>query len=237
MERPGASVESFLAASGVAIDLPVASPASRALAAAVDQLLLFALSLLLLVVGGGVAVLLPEGDARLWLMVGGLLLLFLVRGGYFVAFELAWHGQTPGKRLFGLRVVTVDGGVPGFWPVTIRNLVRAVDALPGSYGFGVVAALLSARGQRLGDLAAGTVVVREPPAREPWHPPEGFDGELARLLEDWFRRAPLLLPERREALAAELVMLVEARRPGTFAPPPTEKHAAALYWRFHPEAG
>lgn len=233
---PGSARDSFLAASGVSIDLPLASPMSRAYAQVLDQLILLALTVVVGLVGVVAAVSAEGNEPRIGIAAVGLVLIFLLRSGYFVYFELVWQGQSPGKRAVGLRVVTDDGGELGFWHATVRNLVRPIDALPGSYGFGVVTALLNPRGKRLGDFAAGTVVVREVPPSDPWVAPEGFDGELARLLEDWFRRAPLLLPERREALAAELVALVEERRPGTFEAVPSANVAAELYWRFHPEA-
>jgi hypothetical protein len=84
---------------------------------------------------------------------------FLVNWAYFVAFEAAWGGQTPGKRALGLRVESLDGLRPRFWQVAVRNLLRVVDALPWGYGLGLAAVFLSRRGQRLGDTVAGTVVV------------------------------------------------------------------------------
>lgn len=85
---------------------------------------------------------------------------FLVNFGYDVAFETLASGRTPGKRWTGLRVVRADGGPVTFSTSAVRNLMRLVDGL-FAYAVGVVAILVSARNQRLGDLAAGTVVVRE----------------------------------------------------------------------------
>ncbi len=93
----------------------------------------------------------------------GLLLLafFFMEWGYGSLFEGLWNGQTPGKRLLGLRVVREDGHAIGFNEAVVRNLLRAADALPLFYGVGVVAMALTARMQRLGDVAAGTMVVHE----------------------------------------------------------------------------
>lgn len=94
-------------------------------------------------------------------IIAGFLLLF----GYHILFETIWNGQTPGKRVFGIRVVK-DGGRPvDFFSVATRNLVRIADFLPASYGFGAGAIFLSPQYKRLGDMAAGTVVIRERQAK------------------------------------------------------------------------
>jgi uncharacterized RDD family membrane protein YckC len=86
--------------------------------------------------------------------------LFVVQFGYWVAFEVWGGGRTPGKRLTGLRVVRTTGGPVGFTQSAVRNLVRLIDALPGVYLVGLVSIFVTGTNQRLGDLAAGTVVVR-----------------------------------------------------------------------------
>lgn len=90
------------------------------------------------------------------------LLTFLIAWSYFVLLEWLWQGQTVGKRMFGLRVIRDDGAPAGFMAVLIRNLLRVVDFLPALYGLGLVMVIASSRSQRLGDLAAGTYVVRAP---------------------------------------------------------------------------
>ncbi|HEY3416562.1 MAG TPA: RDD family protein [Armatimonadota bacterium] len=106
-----------------------------------------------------------EEMVKSYLLALAILVFFLVMWGYHVLFEALWNGQTPGKRWLGLRVIK-DGGYPvDFRAAVIRNLVRAVDilpALPGlpSYGLAFVAVLASAHYKRLGDMAAGTLVVR-----------------------------------------------------------------------------
>src|SRR5947209_2667796 len=76
-------------------------------------------------------------------------------------FEILWSGQTPGKRLVGLRVIGENGYPIRPVDAVIRNLVRGVDWLPGIYGVGVLTMLLNTRAKRLGDFASGTIVVRE----------------------------------------------------------------------------
>ena len=80
---------------------------------------------------------------------------------YFMFFETLLSGRTLGKRLTGLRVVSASGALVGWRESLLRNLLRTVDALPTGYFVGLVAMIASPRGQRLGDLAAGTLVIRE----------------------------------------------------------------------------
>jgi uncharacterized RDD family membrane protein YckC len=90
-----------------------------------------------------------------------LLALFLFVWGYHLYFEAFRGGQSPGKRMFKIRVVA-EGGYPVTLPrAAVRNLLRVVDILPPLYGIAGVCMFLDPRGRRLGDLAAGTVVVRE----------------------------------------------------------------------------
>ncbi|HEY7676714.1 MAG TPA: RDD family protein [Candidatus Methylomirabilis sp.] len=101
--------------------------------------------------------------AGLWILGGILLLLFLVQWGYFTLFEAMWAGQTPGKRMLKIRVVREDGRPIGFSEAAIRNLLRVVlDAQPfNMYAVAFVTGMLNPRFKRLGDYAAGTLVIRE----------------------------------------------------------------------------
>jgi len=91
--------------------------------------------------------------------------LFLIFAGYFIVFEWIWNGQTPGKRLLKLRVIREDGRPLTLWEAITRNLLRICDAVPGFilpvYSVGLIVIFLSSRDQRVGDIFAGTVVVRE----------------------------------------------------------------------------
>jgi uncharacterized RDD family membrane protein YckC len=112
----------------------------------------------------GILVALDETELS-WM--GGLLLAlyallnFSLIWGYFFAFELLWNGQTPGKRVAKVRVVRLDGNPAGFTESAVRNLVRIIDFLPAGYGVGLVTMFFNRQARRLGDLAAGTLVVKD----------------------------------------------------------------------------
>ena len=92
---------------------------------------------------------------------------FVISIGYGIFFEWSWRGQTVGKRLLRLRVVDVEGMRLQFNQIVVRNLLRFVDALPAFYFVGGLACWLNPRCQRLGDIAANTVVIRNPCVAEP----------------------------------------------------------------------
>lgn len=89
------------------------------------------------------------------------LLNFILLWGYFIFFEMIWRGQTPGKRVAGIRVVRMDGNSISFLDNVIRNLIRIIDFLPFGYGVGLIVMFCNRHARRLGDFAAGTLVVRE----------------------------------------------------------------------------
>src|SRR5260370_29533966 len=88
-----------------------------------------------------------------------LLWFFALSWGYFLVFEWLWHGQTPGKRLLGIRVIQWQGTSVTFYQSAVRNILRAVDSLPLFYPLGFCVAACNRENRRLGDLAAGTLVV------------------------------------------------------------------------------
>jgi hypothetical protein len=92
---------------------------------------------------------------------------FLLLWGYFALFEAFWHGQTPGKRVMKLRVIKDSGRQITFFESLARNLLRFVDYLPGFYLTGVITMLCNRRNKRLGDFAAGTIVVHERADEQP----------------------------------------------------------------------
>ena len=96
-----------------------------------------------------------------WIIALIVLLSFLLLWGYYVIFELIWNGQTLGKRLAGIRTVQQNGYPIGFAQSAIRNIVRIADFLPSLYGLGVLIMFIDKRSRRLGDFAAGTIVVHE----------------------------------------------------------------------------
>lgn len=147
---------------GVAFTVRLASPVLRAAAFLIDWA---AVTVAWSVIAGVLNVLqvFSEDLAGLVVTVG----YFLFSQGYGIATEWLWRGQTMGKRLLRLRVVDARGLRLSFAQVVLRNLLRFVDALPVFYLVGGLAALLNRRAQRLGDLAADTLVVWEPAEPQP----------------------------------------------------------------------
>jgi hypothetical protein len=97
-----------------------------------------------------------------------IVLLFLTFSGYFAFFEWIWSGQTPGKRWLKLRVIREDGRPITFWEASVRNLLRSFDMMPAPfYSIGLISVFSTTRDQRVGDMVAGTVVVREREAEAP----------------------------------------------------------------------
>lgn len=139
---------------GLDLELTLAGLGSRLIAALLDALLkglVFIAVIIVMAATGDPPVL------RAFLYVVVFFLLF----GYDVLFEVLSSGRTPGKRWTGLRVLRAGGLQIGFVASAIRNMVRVLDFLPGLYALGSVSILVSHRNQRLGDLAADTLVVRE----------------------------------------------------------------------------
>lgn len=146
------------------------------------------------------------------------MLTFLIAWSYFVLLEWLWQGQTIGKRWFGLRVIRDDGAPAGFVAVLIRNLLRVVDFLPGFYGLGLLTVIVTSRSQRLGDIAAGTYVVRAPrPQLDYWSlrtvTPLGagasirtraLPGEMQRLVREFVAREARLAPRDRARVAKQI---------------------------------
>lgn len=142
----------------------VAGIGSRFLAAIVDTLLLGIIQVALAFVMGfllaGVSDT-EQGSVESILLAIWALLSFVFLWGYYIFFELSWNGQSLGKRLVRLRVVREGGRPITFVSSAIRNLVRLIDFLPGFYGLGVLVMFIDKRARRLGDLAGGTLVVKE----------------------------------------------------------------------------
>ena len=147
---------------GVEFTRPLAGPFIRLLAWLVDFLILLG-ALLAFSSGAQVLRLISRDAAEALNLVG----FFVLPTAYGFVFEWYGRGRTIGKRLLRLRVVDAQGLKLTFGQVVLRNLLRAVDFLPAFYFLGGVSSVLSSRCQRLGDIAAGTVVVRQPKSEEP----------------------------------------------------------------------
>ena len=186
---------------GIELTLRLAGPVPRALAWMIDLLLrlgaLFVVAFALAVFGRiGEAVLLLVWFALEWLFPAWC--------------EVRFAGATPGKKAFGLAVVHDDGRPVGWSAALTRNLLRAVDFLPVFYGFGLAAMLANRDSKRLGDLAAGTVVVyRDRPERRlsmpeatPIPPPVALSVDEQRVIIEYAERSSSLTEERAIELAA-----------------------------------
>ncbi|MCP4007828.1 MAG: RDD family protein [bacterium] len=193
---------------GVELELRVAGPVVRAYAWLVDAFLRSALvsafSIMLGVLGA-------FGQ-------GILMVVFFVVWWFFpVFFEIYASGQTPGKKLMGLRVVQ-QNGTPVDWSGSIlRNFLRVVDFLPFLYLIGLVSMLIDRSFRRLGDLAAATLVVyastptarvQEVPEVIPVLPPVPLALDEQRAVIAFVERSPFLTPERSSELAGILVPLL-----------------------------
>lgn len=162
---------------GVDLDLTLAGLGSRFAARIIDELIKLAIIVALFAgmasLGASASVtpgLDADGsppDAVLVVVAVVVVIVFLVNFFYEVLFETLASGRTPGKRATGLRVVRLDGRPVGFTASAVRNLLRVIDSLPFAYVAGMVCILVSPRNQRLGDLAAGTLVAREMKAAGP----------------------------------------------------------------------
>ena len=147
----------------VSIDLPLAGSGSRFVAQAVDHLIWFAalILLFLLFLVFRPAIRAYSNVSGQWATAITIFVLFLLNWGYFTLFEAFNNGQTPGKRVARIRVIQRSGRGIGLFESMARNLVRYVDQIPFFYAVGVIVVFSTRQHQRLGDLAAGTLVVRE----------------------------------------------------------------------------
>ena len=195
----------------VVLDYEIAGLGSRAAAALIDILILGGTAMaagILLAIARSMGLSPGRLGGAVLLLVG-----FAAWYGYFTLFEGLRGGQTPGKRRMGLRVVADSGQPAGIGAAAIRNLLRPADFLPPPYLLGALLVALHPRAKRLGDLVAGTVVVRDRPQEEPQHhapappasiaAPELGDEEF-RLLGSFLARSGELSPETRTRLAEGL---------------------------------
>lgn len=198
---------------GVSIEVTLAGLGSRFGAAALDIMiqgaLLLAATLALGLAGSAVS-----GDLGMFLTGIGTLVVAGVVLGYYLVFEVLNGGRTPGKAAFGIRVASTDGTPLSLGAVTLRTLMRLIDFLPAAYAIGAISIAATARNQRLGDVVANTVVIRDrQPAQAaavtPAADPEGWDVatvsfQEVELVRRFVERRPELSPDARAQLAGEL---------------------------------
>jgi len=168
----------------VDLRFPVAGIGSRFVAVLVDHLIQLVPYVLIFIAalffpgssgGGAPAPVKPSAGMELgekWAIAIITLINFVWITGYFALFEAFWHGQTPGKRLMKLRVIKDSGRQITLFEALARNLLRIIDILPTAYAIGVITMLCNRKNKRLGDFAAGTLVVHELPVDD--RPAEAF---------------------------------------------------------------
>ncbi len=245
----------------VPLELELANPLARGAALAVDTA---AVALLAIPVAALLTTLSGTGPVRVLFGVelGAAERFFLLYAfafpllilAYHTLLEGLWGGQTLGKRLFRLRVIRTDGTVPDLAAAFIRNALRLVDYLPCTCGVGFTVMLLSAHFQRLGDYAAGTMVVAEGLSAPPTPAPEEellpeevqvltplavanlsrLSAEQVLALRYFLLRAPQLSEEQRQSLAAELahkvaIVLWDGAPPENL---PAEKLLREVVWLY-----
>ena len=160
----------------VSLAFALASIGNRFLAVAIDHFIQYVAIILIVLtfisIASGVNIF--SGDSGVgdifqemskWAVALLIIVIFALFTGYFVFFEWLWNGQTPGKKLLKLRVIREDGRPITLWEALARNLLRIFDAVPGFvvpvYSVGLITIFLNSRDQRVGDIFAGTVVIRE----------------------------------------------------------------------------
>ena len=226
----------------VSFDYQVAGLATRGIAQLVDLLILTFVLAAVYFAAIGVAAAGADTIGALVAIFGSFVVIF----GYHWTLEAFWSGQTVGKKIFRLRAVGDRGEPMTLMQAGIRNIVRIVDFLPYAYGVGLVVLFINGRGKRLGDLAAGTVVVKDSDYMPLWQVPGGrpmdppppplapagpasyapasqaemflrrLDPELRRFVALYARRRPELSPPLRAQLAGQVQAQLHATAPDVF---------------------
>jgi len=200
--------------------LPLAGPGTRSYAFIIDWHIRLLLALAWVLVGllirlfapGGRDTALSAGLIVLAVYVPAAAIYFL----YHPVLEVAMRGRTPGKRMAGARIVTREGATPGVGALLIRNLFRIIDSLPTLYVVGLVCCLLTEQRVRIGDLAAGTVLILDEgrAGKSLGHlgallARSGLNPEAIALVQDLLDRWRDLEPERRVSLARTVLARLE----------------------------
>jgi uncharacterized RDD family membrane protein YckC len=218
----------------VSFDYQIAGLGTRAIAQVLDLLIVGFILTAVYFVALAVSVV-DLGSALLVFAIGSFVVIF----GYFWLSESLWSGQTVGKKAFRLRAVGDRGEPLTFGQAGIRNIVRIVDFLPYAYGVGLIVLFANGKGKRLGDLAAGTIVVKDsdhvwlwqvPGAQVTAPPPAAYapasaaeltlrrlDPELRRFVTSYARRRPELSLQVRVQLATQVQSSLRNALPDVFA--------------------
>ena len=223
----------------IEVEFEPAGLGSRFCAMLIDTLLIvaivFVLILLMLMLGIGFDAFLPGAPdsyrVSQWLLAAvAAIVVFFLYDGYFILFEWLMGGQTPGKKAMKIRVMRDDGTPITANEVLVRNILRVVDFLPAGYALGAVVMFPSRLSKRLGNLAAGTIVVKEGQLDyrahaddRRWSVPAAVSAanpeltmEEQRLLTGFLQRRAELLPQARRELAERLAKPLHAKYGGQY---------------------
>jgi len=222
---------------GVELELTLAGLGSRVGAAAIDGVILAIATIVVLIAVVMIGSASVSADMFSLVIGFGALLVFVIIFGYYLLFETLNSGRTPGKSALGIRVIRADGTPLGFGAVAIRTLLRMVDSLPAFYATGIVSILATPHNQRVGDLAAGTVVIRdrasgslatsgligtEDLARLPRWDTSALNDEDVALLRRFAERRTALTEQSRSDLADVIADRLRAKVVGADAPDDNE---------------
>jgi uncharacterized RDD family membrane protein YckC len=200
---------------GIDVSLPVAGAGARAFAFLIDWVIRLILALAwysvaTVIYNGDLSLALPpETDARWFAAVAApaLAIYFL----YHYLLETLMRGRTPGKRMAGVSIISRDGSTPGVGALLTRNVFRLIDSLPLFYGIGLIAVMATHGHRRIGDLAAGTLLVYDTAAlsapgilANPT-PQARYDAVAGELVSELLERWPLLTSQARRQLAIQLL--------------------------------
>ena len=237
------------------LHLPLAGFGPRALAFFLDSLLvslaqvIVSILLILLATAIGLFAALTNNMSLLFVVIGlFFLVVLLIYPLYFIIFENIWHGQTPGKRTAGIRVVR-RGGLPlDMHSIVMRNMMRLVDMLPSNNFAGVISFFASSNQQRIGDLVADTVVIREFQAEQPvsWIQSYGSHAEpvhetgtvtprIALAINSYLSRAMTMDLHLRHTLSGDLVRAL-GYSPDTLSLSQRDSYLASVLGSYHAQA-
>lgn len=218
MAAPQVTLQSI---TGVDVELRIAGAGSRSYAFVIDWHIRFVVALAWLVVGSlmyaGQINLFADGEPNwdqgyvLAVLVPMAVIYFL----YHPILEIVMRGSTPGKRMAGVRIVTRTGDIPGPGALLLRNVFRLIDSMPMFYLLGLVTVMFTAQHVRIGDLAAGTLLILDRDESErsfarlaPTH--RGLDPQAADLIQELLERWTALDDKTRGNIACSLILRVDS---------------------------
>jgi uncharacterized RDD family membrane protein YckC len=214
---------------GIDVSLAVAGPGARSYAFLVDWHIRLVLALAwyafgALIYNGRASLAAPVSPPGAWfalVLLPAAAIYFL----YHYVLELAMRGRTPGKRLAGVHLVARDGGAPSAGALLTRNVFRLIDSLPLCYGVGLLAVTLTREHLRIGDMAAGTLLVYEGGAALParFNPGGTLDAAGMEIVQELLARWPSLEPAARAALARQVLARHAAGDDGGVSGPGAEE--------------